>query len=358
MTAKFLAYAELESWLASVAEEHDTLVPRREGEAVTFHPFDPAVPVELRVRPTQPPKHAVFPQCEPLMTFEYSKDAEDSGRVKVEVAERLGGRPTVVVGGRPCDAAGFNVFDRVYDSERAKDLNYLSRREATLFVSLTCDKPATTCFCNWVGGGPASTSGSDVLMTPIADGYVLESVSDRGETLIEGALPAASEAQLDEAAAVKEAADESMGDPVDVTAARDRLVELFDDAGFWEAEAARCISCGTCTYLCPTCYCFNISDEQCGHKGVRLRTWDNCMSSLFTQEASGHNPRPTKAHRLKNRVGHKFSYYPSLHDGNIACCGCGRCIKSCPASVDIRAIVLNAIAAPAPQPESQAMEQE
>lgn len=350
MVAKFLAYIELDAWLAKMAEQYRTLVPRREGDAVLFGPFDESVPVELRVRPTQPPKSAVFPQCESLLSYKYNKDPEEPGRVEVEVKEHLEGTPTVVIGGRPCDAAGFNVFDRVYDTDRVKDLNYLTRREATLFISMTCEKPATTCFCHWVGGGPSSPAGSDVLMTPIADGYVLESVTEKGEGLITD-LANASDAQVGDAQAVKEAAEAAMGDPVDPSAAREKLLEHFDDAEFWEAEAGKCISCGTCTYLCPTCYCFNISDEKCGHEGVRLRTWDYCMSSLFTQEASGHNPRPTKAHRLKNRVGHKFSYYPSLHDGKIACCGCGRCIKSCPASVDIRAVVLHAIAAPTPQTE-------
>lgn len=350
MAAKFLAHNELESWLGKIAEQRRTLVPQRDGDAVVFRPFDRSRPVELKVRPTESPKGAVFPQCEALLTFAYKKDAEDPGRVEVDVTERRGGAATVVIGGRPCDAAAFRVFDRVYDSDRVKDLNYLDRREATLFVSLACAKPATTCFCHWVGGGPASTAGSDVLMTPVADGHVLESVTERGGELI-AALADASGAQITEAQAVRDTAEAALGEAVDVAAARDKLIEHFDDAGFWEAESAKCISCGACTYLCPTCYCFNITDEKFGHEGVRLRTWDNCMSSLFTMEASGHNPRPTKAHRLKNRVGHKFSYYPSLHGGAIACCGCGRCIKSCPASVDIRAIVLHAIAAPAPRPK-------
>jgi ferredoxin len=82
-----------------------------------------------------------------------------------------------------------------------------------------------------------------------------------------------------------------------------------------------------------------MTDEQSGLQGKRLRTWDTCMSFEFTLEGSGHNPRPTKAHRLRNRMGHKFAYYPELHEGLIACCGCGRCIKSCPVSLDIRAVV-------------------
>jgi len=116
------------------------------------------------------------------------------------------------------------------------------------------------------------------------------------------------------------------------------LYALFED-DFWKEVAETCLGCGVCTYLCPTCYCFNITDDDLGLNSRRIRTWDNCMSHTFTLEGSGHNPRPTKAHRLKNRVGHKFSYYPDLHGGVMACCGCGRCIKQCPAGIDIRQIV-------------------
>ncbi|BCS89777.1 4Fe-4S dicluster domain-containing protein [Pseudodesulfovibrio sediminis] len=349
MAAKFLATDQLVPWLAELNGKYRTLVPMREGDAVVFSPFQESVAPVLEVRPTAAPRGSVFPQCDPLLTFEYKKDPEQPAKVMVEVTERRDDTPAVVVGGRPCDAAGFNTFDRVYETDTIKDLNYLARRENTLFVSLICTKPATTCFCNWVGGGPADPVGSDVQMIPVNGGWLLESVTDRGEAMLnEGSLPDGADKSA-EAGSVKDAANAAMGEAQDVSAAKDKLLELFDDADFWEAQSAKCISCGTCTYLCPTCYCFNITDEKFGMKGVRLRTWDNCMSSQFTMEASGHNPRPTKAHRLKNRVGHKFSYYPSLHGDNIACVGCGRCIKSCPASVDIRAIVLNAIAAPAPQ---------
>lgn len=350
MAAKFLPTGELISWLARLSGQYRTLVPRREGDAVVFRPFDESAPVEFGERATMPPKSAVFPQCEALLTYAYDKDDENPGKVQVAVTERRDGTPTVVIGGRPCDAAGFTTFDRVYDSDRARDLNYLHRREMTLFISQVCEKPATTCFCTWVGGAPDSSNGSDVLMTPVDGGWVVEAVTDKGGELLEE-LTDAPQSRMDEADTVKKSARTAMGEAPDLAPAREKLLEHFDDMDFWEAMSAKCISCGTCTYLCPTCYCFNITDEQVGHEGVRLRTWDNCMSHLFTMEASGHNPRPTKAHRLKNRVGHKFSYYPSLHGGNIACCGCGRCIKSCPVSVDIRNIVQQSIAVSATTPE-------
>lgn len=347
MAAKFLAHDQLAPWLTELSEAYRTVVPQREGDSIIFRPFSAGATPELGVRPTASPKGTVFPQCEPLMTYTYAKDEEDLGKVRLNIKERKDDTPAVVIGGRACDAAGFNTFDRVYVTDKVTDQNYLSRRQNTLFISLVCDRPATTCFCNWVGGGPADTKGTDVQMTALTGGWLLESVTEKGESLLDSSLLAPGDDKLEEARSIQKLANERMGETPDIAAAPEKLLSLFDNAEFWEEVSAKCISCGTCTYLCPTCYCFNITDEKCGMEGVRLRTWDNCMSNLFTMEASGHNPRPTKAHRLKNRVGHKFSYYPTLHGGNMACSGCGRCIKSCPVSVDIRSIVQKAIAAPA-----------
>ena len=126
-----------------------------------------------------------------------------------------------------------------------------------------------------------------------------------------------------------------------------RVLGAETEEDFWQRWTDRCLSCGACTYFCPTCYCFTITDEGEGLSekgGRRLRSWDNCMSPLFTREASGHNPRTAKALRMRNRVSHKYWYAPDYSDGRFACTGCGRCIKQCPVSLDIREIVLNAIA--------------
>ncbi|OIQ50507.1 Anaerobic sulfite reductase subunit A [Pseudodesulfovibrio hydrargyri] len=349
MAAKFLAKDKLISWLAELSESNRTLVPHREGQAVVFREFDGDTVPELERRPTVPPKGAVFPQCEPLMTFKYEKNPEDPGKVSLNVKERKDETPTVVFGARGCDAAGFNCFDRVYVTDKVTDQNYLARRKNTLFVTEVCAKPATTCFCNWVGGGPADTAGADVQLTPLVNGWLVEGVTERGEALMDSLYLTDGADRETEAQEVKKAAEALMGEACDLSGAPEKLLALFDDKDFWEAVSDKCLSCGACTYICPTCYCFNVTDENCGLQGVRLRTWDNCMSYQFTAEASGHNPRPAKANRFKNRIGHKFGYYPSLHGGNIACVGCGRCIKSCPVSMDVREVVRNVIAAPVAQ---------
>jgi sulfhydrogenase subunit beta (sulfur reductase) len=341
--AKFISNDKLTAWLDELSGQMRVLAPTRQGDAVVFAPYASGHSVELAREATAPPKQAVFPASEELLRYDYRKNPENLGQVEVELLPTITPEPTLVFGARPCGTRGFLIFDRVYDGATYKDPYYLARREATVFATVACTRAENSCFCHSVGSGPGDTSGSDLLLTPLDDGYVVEAVSEKGEKLLTSPHLAAAGDKTDTAKQVRDKALQDMGEPQDFGPAQEKLMSLFDNMGFWEDVSAKCISCGACTYLCPTCYCFNITDENQGLTGRRIRSWDNCMSYQFTMEASGHNPRPTKAHRLRNRVGHKFSYYPALHEGIISCCGCGRCIKSCPVSVDIREIVTKAM---------------
>lgn len=383
MEAKFISRAQLPEWLRALAADFQVLAPTREGPAVVYRPVDPEAPPrqpELTLKPTESAKRALFPLSEPLITFTKSHPEGKPGLELREAAPADQGRPRLVFGLPSCDARGWLVFDPVYQGGgKFQDNYYRQRREQAVLIVKTCDRPLSTCFCNWVGGGPASGEGADALATEIEDGLLLEPFTAKGEAALASALlrPATAE-QSAEAARKREAAAAAMPAPADLSGRGgqsdqggciEALRAKFDDAAFWRDQSAGCLSCGACTYLCPTCYCFDISDEERGSRGVRLRSWDSCMLPLFTQEASGHNPRPLKAARLRNRVNHKFSYYPALHPleaggtgetgetggiggkdggagapgGRIACCGCGRCIRSCPSAVDIRRIVTDAM---------------
>ncbi|MDR3175813.1 MAG: 4Fe-4S dicluster domain-containing protein [Desulfovibrio sp.] len=343
---KFVSFEALPDFLAQLAQGACVYAPRRENKAVVYRPWSPGDNVEFAARPTESCKHVIFPRSEELFSFTRGGEGENPDDSSLILQEASEPGPAVIFGALSCDARGFLAFDPVYDGcgtgGKARDVYYLKRRAITTLVVRTCKTPLNTCFCTWVGGGPASSEGADALMTEIGNGLLFEAVSDKGAALLQS-LPDASAEQGAEATASREAAQGRFPQPADIKAAPGSLRALFDSAPFWEKQTAQCLYCGACTYLCPTCYCFNITDESNGIRGVRLRSWDNCMSPLFTLETSGHNPRPAKFNRLKNRVGHKFSYYPKIHSGRFSCCGCGRCIKSCPSSVDIRKIVLDAI---------------
>lgn len=340
---KFLQQERLSEWLALLGEQNRVLVPRQEGGSLVFRPYVAGDGPISFPDSTASPKAVIFPACQELFRFEQAKDMTNLEKTTLSLFPSFAVTPTLVFGARPCGVRGVAVFDRVYLGSRHPDPYYKAARENTHFVTLTCEHPQNTCFCHWVGGGPDDPTGSDVLMTPVAGGYVLNAVSRRGEALLDSPLLTDAGDKSEEAASAREQVRKSLGRAPDIGKAPESLLAVFDDMAFWEDVSAKCLSCGACTYLCPTCYCFTLTDESNGMSGKRLRSWDNCMSYQFSLEASGHNPRPTKAHRLKNRIGHKFSYYPTLHEGVIACCGCGRCIKSCPVSLDIREIVLKAI---------------
>lgn len=342
--AKFIPHDKLQSWLDELAATMQVLAPTGQGDAVVFAPYVAGQEVELRRQATVSPKSVLFPASEDLFRYNYRKNPENLGQVDIEVEPIIAAEPTLIFGARPCDARGFMIFDRVYDGRKYKDPYYLARRQVTLLATIACLQAENACFCNSIGSAPGDAAGSDLLLTPLAEGLVIEAVSAGGEKLLDSSLLTGAGDKVEEAAGLRDQALREMTEPLNMAPAREKLTQLFDDSDFWGQVSAKCISCGACTYLCPTCYCFNITDEGAGLSGRRVRSWDNCMSFQFTLEASGHNPRPTKAHRLKNRVGHKFSYFPALHQQLIACCGCGRCIKSCPVSVDIREIVSKAIA--------------
>jgi ferredoxin len=341
-TARYIANDKLLPWLLSLTETRRVLAPVRTGGQTLFSPLDKDSRLDLQGLADASAKAALLPRCEPLFEFHYSKSDGLPSKTEVEVRETLPDQETFLFGARPCDAKGFTVFDRVYDGGSRRDIYYCTRRDNTLVAALACTEPARTCFCNRVGGGPGDTDGADILFTPVDDGFVAESVTERGETFLREQPLVKAGDRKEKAMAIRQAVSEAMAGGPSLGGAQGEVLELFEDREFWEGIAGKCLSCGACSYLCPTCYCFNMTDETNGDSGVRVRTWDNCMSFQFTLEGSGHNPRDGKAQRMRNRIGHKFSYYPELHDGNLACVGCGRCIVHCPVSMDVREIVAQA----------------
>ncbi|MFP5213864.1 MAG: 4Fe-4S dicluster domain-containing protein [Acidobacteriota bacterium] len=332
----------LTSALEKLSETMDVWVPAASGEngwGVEFQPYRPGMTPILDRQSTILPKKVVFPQVEALLRFEYKKDPENPAKARIELDDEPRVKPALVFGARPCDVKGFAVFDQVFKNGPYQDGYYEKRRENTLFATLVCREGDSACFCSSVGSGPADMDGSDFRLTPVEGGFVIEDLSERAAPLMDRFGAPATDGQATAAQKVQdEAAAQQIGD-LDIEGCVEAFKGRFTDLDFWREQVGQCLSCGICTYSCPTCYCFTITDETKGLKGERLRSWDSCMFNHYTQEASGHNPRPTKLERYRNRVGHKFSYFPERYNGEIACCGCGRCIRSCPSSIDIRKVV-------------------
>ena len=180
----------------------------------------------------------------------------------------------------------------------------------------------------------------DILFTDLGEKYLVEVISQRGAELLEKATGLSEPSSKDIEAAKEqwENAEKSIKIIIDIENLEEKLAKMFDDP-IWDELSSKCIGCGTCAYICPTCLCFDILDEETPDGVKRVRTWDTCQFPLYTLHASGHNPRKTSKERVRQRILHKFCYFPEEF-GHTSCVGCGRCIRECPINQDLRDTLL------------------
>ncbi len=273
-----------------------------------------------------------LPPSEALLSWrQHGGDVELTSAANVFPAQ-------IVLGARPCDVAALDVVDAVMNWDYHDDL-WNGRRAATTIISVACPGVDESCFCTAVGSGPDATRGADALLVPVKGGYLLESVSEKGEAFLGEYGRFFDDAGSDAVAAAESsraAARASVESNLSVDTARiaDWIDGHFDD-DLWPTLGPRCNGCGACASVCPTCHCFDIVDEPAGvGAGIRRRNWDTCQSSKFTLHASGHNPRGDQNARHRQRISHKFYIYPHKF-GDVLCTGCGRCVRACPSGQDL-----------------------
>lgn len=256
------------------------------------------------------------------------------------------------IGMRGCDIAGMQRLDGVFGLRRLPatspeppastcvDPAYARRREGTFIVGFQCIQAGGNCFCSSVGSGPRIESGCDLALTELPGerepSFLLESLSPAGADILKTlALPGASEEDILRAARLVETCGSSMPKSLDASGIRESIERQWDNRR-WEQTAGRCLTCGNCTMVCPTCFCTNILDETDlqGVTARRLRVWDSCFSLEFTYVHGGGNVRTSARARYRHWMAHKLATW---HDqfGEMGCVGCGRCITWCPASIDI-----------------------
>lgn len=283
------------------------------------------------------PKTVVMPQSECMFTFNLDESREDH-HILHEVP--FDGVPRGVVGIRPYDARAIEILKKNFDTNEYKDPYFLRRYENCTFIGLADTDPSPVNFSTSCDTGPFDEAGLDILLADTGDAYIGKILTQKGETFATAAGFSEADAAETQAAfdEMKAAAERKINSSVafDKIAAMDELA-LYE-APFWEDIGFSCINCGTCSYACPTCWCFDIQDEVKGKKGVRMRNWDTCMSEVYAKHASGHDPREKGFQRTRNRFMHKLKYFLDKYNDGIMCVGCGRCITQCPVNIDIRSV--------------------
>jgi len=278
-------------------------------------------------------KQFFFPPLSKLAEF----TREENGRWRME-EQTTDLTPLALFGVFPCDLAAIQVQDRVFLREEWKDPIYWSRRQSAFILAVNCLHPCGTGFCASMGTGPKTRQGFDLNLTELDDVFLVELGSEAGRLVMEGMpiLPT-SAFWLQAGQKTLEEASTKMGRTLPRPQDLPELLLNNLDAHQWDDVALRCMSCTSCTQVCPTCFCWDARDsaDLMGQKASRERLWDSCFNPDYSYIVGG-NSRPNTRSRYRQWLTHKFgSWYAQF--GTSGCVGCGRCITWCPARIDVTA---------------------
>ena len=327
-----IVYAELDSAAALPAGWTDEQAPasyrlgRREDEALFGYAVGP---------------HSWKAELLPARVRLWQARRENGGFAVDE--ETPAAEPTAFIGVRPCELAAIAIQDRVFLGGEYQDRDYAARRADVFLVAVDCGDPSDLCFCTSVGGGPGAREGFDLALTELledgAHRFLVRAGSPAGKAVL-AELPVhpATAPDQDAAAAIVARAARDMEGRFDTTDMHDLLMRNLD-AKRYDEVAERCLSCGNCTLVCPTCFCTHVEDTSAldGSTAGRERVWDTCFSVQYA-EVHGGNTRPTPRARYRQWLTHKLATWEDQF-GSLGCVGCGRCIAWCPVGIDIRAEV-------------------
>ena len=327
--------SELNALFARIAESNGLYLPVKSAGKTNYAAWEENAQVDLdTLKTVKSPKDAFFPQSENL----YSCSRED-GKLKIN-PEKLQSEPFVLFGVRGCDLKGLDVLDQVFLSAPA-DSYYAARREHGIIVTMACHAPETSCFCKVFGVDCAAPAG-DVTTWMVGEDLYWQPNTEKGEALtaqikdlFEDADTAAVEA---EQTAIRSIVEKLPYSNLSLEGWGAEAAQTRFDSPLWEKLYKPCLACGTCTFVCPTCQCYDIKDYNTGNGVQRFRCWDSCMYSDFTMMAHGNN-RTSQMQRFRQRFMHKLAYFPANNNGMFSCVGCGRCVDSCPTSLNIVKVI-------------------
>ncbi|MGN0114420.1 MAG: 4Fe-4S dicluster domain-containing protein [Acutalibacteraceae bacterium] len=321
---------KLDSLFFAISEQNKLYLPVDGKNGANYELYESGKTLSNALNTVRSAKDFFFPQTENLMDFK----VEGKNIEVIDTREEC--EDFVIFGVRACDVRSFDVLDRVFLAEPV-DSYYKNRREHGIIMSLACTRPAETCFCGTFGIDAANPQG-DIVCYKTDDSLYMDAKTEKGEKLL-GLIENITE-ECDNSAVneqknvIKERLDKL---PLKSVSAdkfgSGKTDEFFDDPA-WSELSQSCLGCGTCTFVCPTCQCYDIKDFNTGHGVKRFRCWDSCMYSEFTKMSAG-QPRLTQLERFRQRFMHKLVYYPTNNDGMFSCVGCGRCLAKCPIQMNI-----------------------
>ena len=328
---KKIAMASLNALFAKIAADKKLYLPIEKAGKVDFYEWSEGETVRLdALKTVKSAKDVFFPQVENLLKFRV-----EGKSIEINQAP-LCEDDFVIFGVRGCDAKSFEILDRVFLVD-PRDEFYASRRAHGIVVTLACGEPEESCFCTNFGVNPANPGG-DVTAWIVGEEMFLQANTEKGEKLIAELDEADTKAAEDEQARITEIVEKLPLNNLNLEGFDgEHLMEKFDDPK-WEGLSRACLGCGTCTFVCPTCQCYDIRDFDNGKSVTRYRCWDSCMYSDFTLMAA-ENSRHTQLQRYRQRFMHKLVYFPANNEGVYSCVGCGRCVEKCPQGLNIVRVI-------------------
>ena len=329
MDQTVLPKTNLPELVNSLKGDYRVFAPAPRGKHSAFTEVDDAASLQLDYTTTiVPPKKFVLPAKEKLLDFDLESNQATDADASAE-------KPVAILGIHPCDMQGILRLDFCFHKGHA-EANYFDRRNNILFIGTSCN-PDEYCFCDAVGTNKFD-EGFDLFLTDIGQSYLIDIFTDRGRDAISGlrTLPV-SDIDLNEACKTQRQCATHPGRKLQPKAST--LALLAKDAEeleLWDEVGKRCLSCGTCNVVCPTCYCFDVRDRVDLNltTGDRSRFWDSCQLDEFAEVAGGESFRKERSNRQKHRFNRKFRYLAGEY-GAPFCVGCGRCSRQCVAKIDI-----------------------
>ena len=330
--AKTMRKEELDELVASLIQEYQVFGPVQRRSDVSFQRIHSADEMKIDYITTTIPPKKFFHHRETIIGYK-----DDAYNVPGDGSEK----PNLLFGVHPCDLNAILRLDRLF-SEEFTDFYYHKRRQNSAIIALTCQRIGENCFCSSLGTGPSIDHGFDLLVTDLGESFLVEVGSSRGHEMIEGLnLPDASSLDLGEKEKVIQTTLSNFKKEMRIQGLAE-LASGSDEHDVWTLVAEKgglagcfpCLSCGNCSLVCPTCYCYEVADipDLSLNSGVRLRELDSCQLLEYSEVALNGNFRPDRKSRIRHWMRCKFG--AAAGGLESSCVGCGRCIHSCPARID------------------------